>query len=209
MINQKTAIQQLKEIKKYVDKDAKELRLAAEWEEDWKILIATILSAQTRDELTIDVCENKLFKKYKNLRRLANGKLSEIRKIIRQINYYKTKARNIRESAKIVVEKYKGKIPENIEELLELPGVGRKVANVYLVAAHNADAIGIDTHCARISRKLGWTKNKNPHKIEKDLEKLFPRRYWNSINWILVRFGRTYWTKKRDEDAVLDKIRRV
>ena len=207
-MNTKTAIKQLKEIKKYVD-EIGELRLAAEWEEDWKILIATILSSQTRDELTIDICEKYLFKKYKSLRQLANGKLSEIRKIIRPINYYKTKAKNIKETARILIEEHKEKIPNNIDELLKLPGVGRKVANVYLVAAENADAIGVDTHVNRISNKLGWTKNKNPHKIEKDLEKLFPRKYWNSINWILVRFGRTYWTKKRNEDEILERIKKV
>jgi len=90
-------------------------------------------------------------------------------------------------------------IPKDIDGLLKLPGVGRKTANVYLVTAHNAEAIGVDTHVCRISRKLGWTENTNKNKIEKDLEKLFPRKYWNSINWILVRFGRSHTRRKEDE----------
>ena len=202
-MNSKKAIEQLKQIEKFA---SKEMRLAAEWpkSQKWKILIATILSSQTRDEKTIEISE-KLFKKFNSLKKLAKACLKDIKKIIKPINYYKTKARNIKKTAEILIEKYGGKIPSEIDLLLELPGVGRKVANVYLVAAENADAIGVDTHVARISRKLKWTKQKNRHKIEKDLEKLFPKKYWNSINWILVRFGRAHRTK--DEDKILEKIK--
>ena len=203
-MDQKKAIKQLKKIEEILPE--KDLRLAAEWDEKWKILIATILSSQTKDEKTIDVCENYLFRKFKNLKALSRGNLKEIEKIIHGINYYKTKARNIKETARIIVYDKKGKIPDSIDGLLELPGVGRKVANVYLVTAFNADAIGVDTHVARISRKLGWTKENNRSKIEKDLEKLFPREYWNSINWILVRFGRTTGKNRKKEDEVLKEL---
>jgi endonuclease-3 len=201
------AIKQLKAIEKFTDS---KLRLAAEWGEKWKILIATILSAQTRDELTIEISEI-LFKKYKSLGALASAKLADVKKIIRPINYYKTKAKNIVKTARIIEWDLHGKIPSTIEKLIELPGVGRKVANVYLVEAYKAEAIGVDTHVARISRKLNWTKNINRHKIEKDLENLFPRKYWNSINYILVRFGRTFWSKgkKGGEDTILAEIRRL
>jgi endonuclease-3 len=90
---------------------------------------------------------------------------------------------------------------------MELPGVGRKVANVYLAEAHNAPAIGIDTHVARISKKLGWTKHKEQKKIENDLEKLFPKRYWNSINYIVVSFGQTFGRSRKKEDELLRKLR--
>lgn len=202
-MNSKIAVNQLRLLKKYTPD--KELRLAAEWDEKWQILIATILSAQTRDEKTIEICEI-LFKKYPSIESFSRARISAIQKIIKPINYYKTKSKHILQTAKIIE---KNKLPTDLESLLELPGVGRKVANVYLAEAHKTDAIGVDTHVGRISRKLGWTKNKAPHKIEKDLEKLFPKKYWRSINYIVVRFGRTFWSRgeKGREDEILKKIR--
>lgn len=194
-MNSQLAVKQLKQIEKFIPKERKSMRLAADWNEKWQILISTILSAQTRDEQTIKF-SNILYKKFPSSARLANAELSEIKKIIRPINYHKTKAKHIKETAKIISQHG---IPTTLEGLLELPGVGRKVANVYLAAAHKRAAIGVDTHVAFISRLLGWTSNKNPHKIEKDLELLFPKQYWNSINYILVRFGRCYSRKRQEE----------
>ena len=200
-MDRRKAIRQLKKIEKLSDQ---RVRLAAEWREKWKVLISTILSSQTKDETTIEV-SNRLYKKYSSLQKLANAGLDDVRKIIKSVNYYKTKAKHVIETAKIIVEKYKGEIPKTREELLELPGVGRKVANVYLVEAYEAAAIGVDTHVAYLSQLLGWTKNKNPHKIEKDLERLFPEKYWNSINYILVRFGRMYGTRKRQREKLKEE----
>ncbi|MEM1577663.1 MAG: endonuclease III [Candidatus Pacearchaeota archaeon] len=192
----KLAIFQLRKIENILKREGKDnIKLAAEWKKPWQVLIATILSAQSRDEKTIEIAK-KLFSRYKSLRALANAKIKDVEKIIREINFYKTKTRNIVKTARIIVKKYRGKIPSEREKLMELPGVGRKVANVYLVQVHKANAIGVDTHVAFLSRVLGWTKNKRPEKIEKDLEALFPKKYWNSINYILVRFGRTYKTRK-------------
>ena len=195
------AVYQLQKIKSLTPNTP--LRLAAEWPKKWQILIATILSAQTRDEVTILVCED-LFKKYQGMKRLARAKPSDVEKIIRPVNYHKTKAKRIIETSKILQNK---SIPKTLEELIKLPGVGRKVANVYLAEAHKADAIGVDTHVARISQKLGWTKNKDPHKIEKDLEKLFPREYWGKINDTLVRFGKTVGTSRAREDEVIEGVK--
>ncbi|MEM4648233.1 MAG: endonuclease III [Candidatus Pacearchaeota archaeon] len=192
----KLAIFQLRKIENILKREGKDnIKLAAEWKKPWQVLIATILSAQSRDEKTIEIAK-KLFSRYKSLRALANAKIKDVEKIIREINFYKTKTRNIVKTARIIVKKYRGKIPSERDKLMELPGVGRKVANVYLVQVHKANAIGVDTHVAFLSRVLGWTKNKRPEKIEKDLEALFPKKYWNSINYILVRFGRTYKTRK-------------
>lgn len=199
-MKQKKAIEQLKKIEKYADM---ELRLAAEWDEKWKVLISTILSAQTRDEKTIEVCE-KLFKKYPSPEKLCGASLGSIKADIKQINYYKTKAKHIKETCNIISKK---EIPSDVDSLLELPGVGRKVANVYLAEANNLPAIGVDTHVARLAKKLGWTKQKSPHKIEKDLERLFPKKYWNKINYVLVRFGRAH--RQKDEDEIIDKIRKI
>jgi len=194
-MDRKKAVNQLKALEKLIPD--KEMRLAAEWKEDWKVLISTILSAQTKDETTIKISKI-LYKRYPTPAKLASASLKDIRKIIRPVNYHKTKARHIKETARIISKRG---IPEHIGGLLELPGVGRKVANVYLAEARNAPCIGVDTHVTRVSQKLSWTKHKNPHKIEKDLEGLFPRRYWNSINYIVVRFGRS--TKRKDEDKIL------
>ena len=179
-------ISQLKALRRLVK--GREPRLAAQQSKKWQILISTILASQSRDVLTNKI-SRVLYKKYKNPKQLGNAPLTQIRRIIKSINYYKTKAKHIKETSKIIS---KSGIPRTREGLMAFPGVGRKVANVYLAEAHGAQAIGVDTHVARISQKLGWTKNKNPHKIEKDLEKLFPKKYWNSINYIVVSFGQIY-----------------
>jgi len=197
-MDKKIAIAQLK----YLDKITPKIRLAAEWNQKWKVLISTILSSQTKDTKTIEI-SNILYKKYPSLNKLANAKIKNIKNIIRPINYYKTKSKHILQTAKIILKKG---IPKTIEGLLELPGVGRKVANVYLAVAHKKQAIGVDTHVARLSKKLGWTKEKNPHKIEKDLENLFLKSYWKSINYILVRFGQTHGRSRKNEDLILKKI---
>ena len=196
-LNTKLAISQLKQIEKLTDKN---MLLAADWNEDWKVLISTIMSAQTKDETTINI-SHILYKKYPALEKLSKANLKDIKKIIKPVNFYKTKARNLLETAKILQKKYQGKVPHNISSLLELPGVGRKTANVFL-AVHNHPAIGVDTHVAYLSQALGWTKQKDKHKIEQDLEKLFPERYWISINYILVRFGRIYKTRKKQVEKL-------
>ncbi len=191
-------------IKKILEKERKP-RLAAEgWDDDWKTLIAIILSAQTRDSLTIKICEE-LFKKYKNAKELGEAKIKNIEKIIRPINYYKTKAKNIKETSKIIssLEKF----PSSLNDLIKLPGVGRKTANVFLAERRNSPSIGVDTHVKRISRKMNWTKNNNPKKIEEDLKKIFPKKYWNSINYVLVSFGQTIGKSRKKEDNLLKKIK--
>ena len=201
-MNSTIAIKQLNYLKKLISQHVEQPRLAAEgWDEDWKTLIAIILSAQTRDTKTIEICE-KLFTKYNTPKKLGNASQQEIEKEIHSINYHKTKAKHIRETAKILS---KIKMPETLEELIKLPGVGRKTANVFLVEARNAPAIGVDTHLSFVSQYLRWTKNKNPYKIEIDLQKLFPKSYWNKINYIIVSFGQLYSRTKQKE--ILDKMK--
>jgi endonuclease-3 len=202
-MNSETAVKQLKAMEKIVNEHPEDPRLAAEgWGDDWQTLIAIMLSAQTRDTLTIRVC-NELFKKYKSPEDLANASLEQIEKDIGSINYYKTKAKRIKGTAEMIV---KDGLGDSVEDLIKFPGVGRKTANVYLVEVKKTAAIGVDTHVGRISRKMGWTRNENPAKVEKDLEELFPKKYWNSINWILVRFGQTIGRSRSKEDEVLSGI---
>ncbi len=202
-MNTKKAINQLNELSKF----GKSMRLAAEdWKNDYEILISTILSARTRDEITIPVAE-KLFKKYPNPKKLAGEKMNVVGNIIRPINFYKTKARNIIKCSQQIIKDFKGKVPHDFEALISLPGVGRKTANVFL-AEHGKNALPVDTHVFYISRKLGWAKNKNPHKVEKELRELFPKRYWNKINSTLVRFGKTY-TSRKQKDKIIEKIKKL
>lgn len=188
----KTAIKQLKRMRSL----AGQMRLAAdEWDAHWKTLIAIIMSAQTRDEVTIPLATD-LFARYSSVSKLARAKESDILKIIRSVNFSKTKAKNIRTTAQIINSQYRGIVPLDIDTLVMLPGVGRKTANVFLSEV-GKEGLGVDTHVSYISQKLGWTKHKNPDKIEVDLKKLFPRKYWNEVNPILVRFGKTYLSRKR------------
>lgn len=199
----KTAIKQLNELSKL----GRPMRLAAEdWKNDYEILVSTILSARTRDETTIPVAE-KLFEKYKNPQKLAKGKIDNVSKIIRPVNFYKTKAKNIIKCSQYLVKNFKGKVPHDFEALLSLPGVGRKTANVFL-AEQGKDALPVDTHVFYISRKLGWARNKNPHKVEEELRKLFPKKYWKKINSTLVRFGKTH-TSRKQKDEIIENIRKI
>lgn len=194
------ALKQLMELKKYNSS----LRLAAEgWDADWKTLISTLLSARTRDEKTIEVSKV-LYKKFPSVEKLAEADFNEVDSIIRQVNYHKTKTRNVINCAKAIV-KSRG-VPAEFEKLMEFPGVGRKTANVFL-AVKGKSAIGVDTHITQISRKLGWTKNIHPHKIEEDLKKLFPQNMWGRINYIVVTFGRTHRGKKQEE--IIRKVKNI
>lgn len=199
-MDSKKAIRQLKKIEKLIE--GKKMRLAAQWPAKWKALIATIMASQTRDEVTIPAAE-RLFARYPSMKTLSKARVGDVEKIISSVNFYKTKARNVVGTAKILAGK---RIPKTTEELIKLPGVGRKVANVYLADAEKKDELGVDTHVARISRKLGWTKNKDPNKIEADLRKLFPRKYWGKINEILVVFGKSIGLSRRREDEVLKNL---
>ena len=199
-MNPSTALKQLKALRRLVR--GREPRLAAEQSKKWQILISTILASQSRDVLTNRISAI-LYKKYKSPSALASAPLKEIKKIIRPINYYKTKAKHIKETAQLISKA----IPRTREGLMNLPGVGRKVANVYLAEAHNAPAIGVDTHLSFVAQFLNWTQNRNPHKIEKDLENLFPKSYWNSINYIVVSFGQLYGNSRKKEEIILSKIR--
>ncbi len=197
------ALKQLEKLRSY----SSEMRLAAEkWKKPWQTLIATILSARTRDEVTIPIAE-KLFKIHKNPDMLMKASIEDIGKIIRPVNFYRNKTRNIINCSRMLVTYYNGRPPRDFNELLKLPGVGRKTANVFL-SEMGVDAIGIDTHAAYISHKLGWTQNKNPKKIEEDLKRLFPNRYWKILNPILVRFGKTYNSRGR-KNEILEKIRNI
>lgn len=152
------------------------------------ILIGTILSARTRDENTSAVVK-KLFSKYKTSHALANAKLSDVEKIIKSTGFYHVKAKRIIEVASIIDSKYSGRVPETLEELLELPGVGRKTANCVLVYAFDKPAIPVDTHVHRISNRLGLVRTKTPEETEIELMQKIPKNHWIRINDTFVMYG--------------------
>ena len=154
----------------------------------FSILIGTILSARTRDENTAKVVK-KLFSKYKSARALSKAKVKDVEKVIRSIGFYHVKAKRIIDVAKIINSKYKGKVPSSLEELIQLPGVGRKTANCVLVYAYDKPAIPVDVHVHRISNRLGLVDTKTPEETESELMKKIPKKYWLEINDTFVMYG--------------------
>ena len=154
----------------------------------FSILIGTILSARTKDESTTKVVKV-LFSKYKNPKQLANAKVKDIEKIIKSIGFYHVKSKRIIEVAKIIDKKYKGKVPEDLDTLVQLPGVGRKTANCVLVYAFEKPAIPVDIHVHRISNRLGLVDTKNPEETEQELMKKIKKKFWIDINDTFVMYG--------------------
>ncbi len=155
-----------------------------------ELLVATILSAQSTD-VQINRVTEKLFKKYRTAKDYANADLMELENNIYSTGFYKNKAKNIKGAARLIVEHYNGKVPETMEELVTLPGVGRKTANIVLARAFGViEGIAVDTHVKRVSRRLNFTKNSDPEKIEADLISIAPKEELDSISMILIYHGR-------------------
>jgi len=159
--------------------------IALETRDPFKILITTILSARTNDKNTLKAAKN-LFMHVKNAKQLANMPLKRIEKLIKSVGFYRNKARYIKETAKIV--SIKG-VPDTMDDLLKLPGVGRKTANLVLIVAFNKYGICVDTHVHRIMNRLGLIQTKTPYETEMVLRKYLPKRYWKKINVLLVSLG--------------------
>ena len=160
----------------------------AETSGPFSILIGTILSARTKDENTAKVVK-KLFSKYKSPQELAKAKIKNVEKIIKSIGFYHVKSKRIIDVASIISSEYKGKVPNDFEELLKLPGVGRKTANCVLVYAFDNPAIPVDTHVHRISNRLGLVQTKTPEETEFALMKKIPKKHWLEINDTFVMYG--------------------
>ena len=154
----------------------------------FSILIGTILSARTKDETTTKAVKA-LFLKYKNPKDLANAKIKDVEKIIRSIGFFHVKSKRIVEVAKIIHTKYKDKVPEDLDTLVQLPGVGRKTANCVLVYAFEKPAIPVDIHVHRISNRLGLVDTKNPEETEQELMSKINKKYWIDINDTFVMYG--------------------
>ncbi|MDF2421794.1 MAG: endonuclease III [Nitrosopumilus sp.] len=154
----------------------------------FSILIGTILSARTKDEATTKAVKE-LFSIYKNPKQLSNAKVKDVEKIIKSIGFFHVKSKRIIEVAKIIHTKYKGMVPDDLETLVQLPGVGRKTANCVLVYAFEKPAIPVDVHVHRISNRLGLVDTKNPEETEQELMKKIPKKFWIDINDTFVMYG--------------------
>jgi endonuclease-3 len=175
---------------KHLKKRWPDARCTLDFKNPLELLVATVLSAQCTDERVNKVTKN-LFKKYKTARDYASAKPEELEQDIRSTGFYRNKAKSIRGAAKILREKHEGRVPDTMDELVELPGVARKTANVVLGSAFGkAEGVVVDTHVRRLSKRLALTEHDDPVKIERDLMTLFPRRDWTALGHALVLHGR-------------------
>jgi endonuclease-3 len=154
----------------------------------WAVLASTILSLRTKDEVTLS-SSAALLKKAPTPAELLKLEIKEIETLIFPAGFYHTKALNLRRIAAILIEKYGGIVPDDIDELLTLPGVGRKTANLLVIEAYNKDGICVDTHVHRISNRTGWTATKTPEQTEMSLREILPKKYWKGLNALLVLYG--------------------
>lgn len=161
-----------------------------EGRDPFRVLIRTILSARTRDENT-DNAAAILFSKYQSPEEIAQADVEELEQLIRPAGFYHVKARRIKEVSQILLDDYHGKVPKTIDELLTLPGVGRKTANCVMVYGFNKPAICVDVHVHRISNRIGLVETKTPEQTEDGLKKFVPKKFWLEINDLLVQFGQT------------------
>lgn len=155
-----------------------------------ELFVAVLLSPQCTDK-QVNIVTKELFKKYKSFKDYADANPRTLASDISGVNFYKTKARHLRESAKMIIKEFKGKPPLTMKHLMELPGVGRKVANVFLNEGFNiAEGIAIDTHCRRVSQRIGFSKHKTPEKIEVDMMRIVPKDKWKVASNLLIDLGR-------------------
>ena len=178
------------EIIKILNKTYPKSRTSLQYKTPLQLLIATILAAQCTDERVNKITPS-LFAKYKSSSDFARAQQKVLEEEIRSAGIYKNKAKNIIAASKKMVEDFKGKVPDTMETLITLPGVARKTANIVLSSAfQKAEGIAVDTHVKRLSVRLGLSREKNPDKIEQDLLKIVPKKYWLDFNYLLVNHGR-------------------
>ena len=196
------------EIIRKLKKEYPVLKSALNFSSPFELLAATILSAQTTDVHVNKVTET-LFKKYKNVNDFANTDPATLEKDVSSVNFYRNKARNIQNAARIIIEKFNGEVPRTMEDLISLPGVARKTANIVLYNVFGIIAgIAVDTHVIRLAGRLGLTKNEDPVKIEKDLMEVVPKKEWGNITHLLIFHGRKICQAKKPmhKDCVLFDI---
>ena len=191
-----------------LEEEYPDARIALNYSNPLELLVATILSAQCTDEMVNKVTSS-LFPKYPTTDDYANANLGRFEQDIRPTGFYRNKAKNIIDAAKLIVSNFDGSVPDTMAELVSLPGVARKTANIVLYNAYGIiEGIAVDTHVKRVSRRLGLTLNSDPDKIEKDLMKKIPKAKWGTFPYLLIEHGRSVCTarKPKFEICILNDI---
>jgi endonuclease-3 len=185
------AKKQVSEILKRLKKEyAGTPQTALHFSSPFELLAATILSAQTTD-VQVNKVTDKLFKKYLTIEDFANSTPEKLEKDVASVNFYRNKAKNICNAAKMILRQYGGNVPQTMDELITLPGVARKTANIVLSSAYGInEGIAVDTHVSRLANRLGLTEHEDPVKIETDLIKITPRKQWGDLSHLLIYHGR-------------------
>jgi len=184
----------VKELLKMLKKMYPEAKYYLEFSSPFELLVAAILSAQCRDEI-VNLTTRPLFAKYAKPEDYAKARLSQIEQDIKSITFYKNKAKMLKGASEVLISDYKGKVPDKMEDLMKLQGVGRKTANAILINAFDKiEGITVDTHVIRLSFRIGLTKHKDPALIEQDLMKLIPKAEWKTIPYLLKDHGRAICT---------------
>jgi endonuclease III len=197
-VDKEQARERVKKIWPVLKKTYPRAKIALEFVNPLELLIATILSAQCTDA-RVNIVTKDLFKKYKSPRDWAKADLAEIESDIRSTGFFRNKAVNIKGACTKIVEQYGGKVPGTMEELLTLPGVGRKTANCVLGDAFGIPGITCDTHVIRLSRRLGLSENSDPVKLEFDLAEIVPKKNWTEFSHLIITHGRNVCTARKPD----------
>ncbi|MBT8390863.1 MAG: endonuclease III [Ignavibacteriaceae bacterium] len=194
--NSEREIIRANDILKKLKKEYPAARIALNFNSPFQLLISTILSAQCNDE-RVNIVTKTLFKKYKSPQDFIRLSTIELEKEIFSTGFYKQKAKNIKNCCKVLVEKFKSEVPKNFDELVSLPGVGRKTASVVVGNAFGIPAIAVDTHVIRLSNLMGFIALESPEKIEERLKELFPKKEWINLGHYLMNHGRNTCIARR------------
>ncbi len=192
--------QRIKQIFEMLDPLYTAKKTALKYRTPFQLLISTILSAQCTDK-QVNMVTKELFKKYKKPEDYLAAPISELEDDIRPTGFFRNKTKSIKGCCNGLLDLYGGKVPSTMEELIKLPGVGRKTANCVLGAAFDVPGVVVDTHVKRLSLRLGLTENQNPDKIEKDIEQLLPKDRWRRFSDILIYHGRAICKAKKPDHA--------
>ena len=189
--------EKVNKIIKILDKEYGDVDIALNFSNVFELMVATILSAQCTDK-RVNIVTSTLFKKYKTIKDYANADLKEFENDIKSTGFYRNKAKNIIETANIVLNKFDGVVPKTMEELITLKGVARKTANIVLGSGYGINVgIAVDTHVIRLTNLIGLSKNSDPKKIEQDLMKIVPKKYWKNISFMIQTLGRRVCIARR------------
>lgn len=189
--------EKLPEVIRRLKKEYPDPKIPLKFSNPFELLVATILSAQTTDAHVNKETEG-LFKKYRSVRDYASASVETLQKDISSINFYRNKAKNIQKTAMTIIERFNSNVPKTMDELISLPGVARKTANIVLSNAYVInDGIAVDTHVKRVAYRLGLTKNEDPVKIEKDLMAITPKKEWGNASHLLILHGRKICKAKK------------